>query len=76
MILISLLAPQIWTEDIVVLVLFLVQQKVTLTPQSVSSLIGSLQRSSTNLHKSSKFAKLMVELCKSQLYKELVSPKI
>ena len=55
--------------------LFLVQQKVSLASPSVARLVGLLQQSAEGLSKSSKFAKLVMELCKSQQYKELVRHK-
>ena len=51
-------------------------QRVTLTPAALGKLIGLLQCSADSLSKSSKFAKLLMELCKSPHDQEMVSARI
>lgn len=57
----------------VVVAMALLQKKVTVTSSSLGKLVGLLQGSAKVLSKSSKFAKLIMELCKSQQYQEMVS---
>ena len=53
--------------------LTLFQRGVSVTEATVGQLVATLQRNAAALHKSSKFAKLVMELCKSPHYRPLVS---
>ena len=65
-------ASWVWTEDVVGVALFLIQEKVSFSNSSVEDLVRVLQRSAEVLIKSSKFAKFMIELCKNIQLKQMV----
>lgn len=54
-----------WTEDVCSVALTLLKKGVTITEVSVGKLIRTLQKNAATLCKSSKFAKLVIEVCKS-----------
>ncbi len=63
-----------WNEDIASVALTLFQSGVRLGEDeaSVRTLVTTLQRNAAPLSKSSKFAKLVMEICKSPQYQVLV----
>lgn len=65
--------PYYWTEDVCAVALTLFKRGVPITEASVGRLIGTLQKNATILCKSSKFAKLVIEICKSPQHQAMVS---
>lgn len=64
--------PYSWSEDVASVALSLFQKGVVMNEPSVTKLVATLQRNAVALCKSSKFAKLVIQLCKSPQYQPLV----
>jgi hypothetical protein len=68
--------PYHWTEDVCSVALALFKKTgATTTEASLVKLIGTLQWNATVLCKSSKFAKLVIEICKSSQHQAMVREK-
>ena len=65
-----------WNEDVASVVLTLFQSGLLLglDEAAMNTLVATLQRNAASLSKSSKFAKLVMELCKSSHDQVLVRP--
>lgn len=68
-----LLGTYFWNDDVVLVVLSLLQKRVTVTEETGRCLVAALQKNAQCLNKSAKFAKLVLELFKYSAYKEIVS---
>ncbi len=61
-----------WNDEIISVALALLEKEVTMGEDTVKKLIEMLRRNALSLCKSSKFAKLIIKLCKTPQYHMMV----